>query len=160
MISVICAIAEGGVIGKDNSLPWHYPEDLRYFKATTLGKTVLMGEATFRSIIARLGHPLPGRKTVVASLSPDFTYPGVEIVRDCEQYLLAHRDTEEEIFVAGGASIYRLALPVARRLYITHINARFAGDTYFPPVDYARYRRETVRKLPDLEFCIYERIGR
>jgi len=81
MINLIFAIDPNGLIGKGNDLPWHYPEDLRYFKQRTMGKTVLMGLETFKSIIDRLGHPLPGRKSIVASLEP-FSYPGVTVIDD------------------------------------------------------------------------------
>ncbi len=154
MISLIFAIDRNFLIGKDNDLPWNYPEDLRYFRKTTSGKTVLMGLETFRSILARNGKPLPGRHSVVASLTP-FSYPGVEVTNDLLGFLKTPR--EEEVFVIGGKTVYELSLPFADRLYVTHIDAEHEGNVHFRKLDLSAFRlvSETVSGV--LRFCIYER---
>ncbi|MFA5380803.1 MAG: dihydrofolate reductase [Candidatus Izemoplasmatales bacterium] len=154
MISLIFAIDPHQLLGKGNDLPWHYPEDLQYFKKTTRGKTVLMGLETFQSIISRNGKPLPNRHSVVASLSP-FTYEGVDVINDLHAYLKTPRD--EEIFVIGGKTIYELSLPFANRLYVTHIEKVYEGDIYFTKLDLSQFHliRETLGQ--GLRFAIYER---
>lgn len=155
MISLIFAIDRNFLIGKNNELPWNYPEDLKYFKKTTEGKTVLMGLETFRSILARNGHPLPHRRSVVASLEP-FAYPGVEVTGDLLGFLKAPR--EDEVFVIGGKTIYELSLPFADRLYVTHIDADHEGNVFFRKLDLSQFRliRETLSGA--LRFCVYERM--
>ena len=120
MISIIVAIGKNNLIGKGNDLPWNYPEDLKYFRKVTSGKTVLMGENTFYSIVNRIGKPLPKRQNIVATLNMDFSYENVLVTHDLISFLKENHD--EEIFVIGGKQIYQLVLPYADRLYITHIN--------------------------------------
>ncbi|MBI9009535.1 MAG: dihydrofolate reductase [Tenericutes bacterium] len=153
MISLIFATDPNHLIGRDNDLPWHYAEDLKYFKKTTLNKTVLMGLMTFHSITDRLGHPLPNRKHIVASLEP-FSYPDVLVIDDLFAFL--KEDHKEEIFVIGGKTIYELALPYANRLYITHILKEHEGNVYLNfNLDNFVLISEQVRE--DLVFAIYER---
>lgn len=154
MISMIFAIDPTGLIGKNNDLPWDYPEDLQYFKYITLGKTVLMGVTTFESIVSRLKKPLPNRKSIVASLT-DFSYPGVEVISDLESFL--EKDHKEEIFVIGGKTIYEIALPYADRLYITHIKKVYEGDTYLD-IDLSNFKLIKSDDNEDLNFAVYERI--
>ncbi len=154
MISMIFAIDRNGLIGKDNDLPWNYPEDLRYFRATTAGKTVLMGLETFRSILSRNGKPLPNRRSVVASLEP-YSYPGVEVTSDLIGYLQQPR--EEEVFVIGGRTIYRIAMPFADRLYITHIDADHPGNVYWRDLDLSGFSLIHESSSGVLRFCVYER---
>ncbi len=154
MISMIYAIDPNGLIGKGNALPWNYPRDLQYFKATTLHKTVLMGLATYRSILARNGRPLPQRTTVVASLEP-LADPGIKVVSDLIGYLREPRT--EEVFVIGGKTIYELAFPYADRLYITYVKKAHDGDVFLGPFDLSDFRLVSERDEPDLMFCIYER---
>ncbi len=156
MINLIVAIGNNNIIGKGNDLPWHYPEDLQYFKKTTLNKTVLMGEKTFYSIVSRIGKPLPKRKSIVATLDHAFQYESVEVVYDLINYL---QNTDEEIFIIGGKQIYELSLPYAKRLYITHINKDYDGDIYFPKINYSEYKLISKQdSSEDLSFCVYERI--
>ncbi|MGI6710067.1 MAG: dihydrofolate reductase [Bacilli bacterium] len=155
MISIIVAIGKNNLIGKGNDLPWHYPEDLNYFKQTTLNKTVLMGEQTFYSIFDRIKKPLPNRDNIVATLDKDFNFPGVKVTNDLISFL--KQKHEEEIFVIGGLQIYKLALPYADRLYITHINKEYEGDVFFPEIDFANYKLISKKEVGDLAFCIYER---
>ncbi len=154
MISLIFAVDKNNLIGKDNNLPWHYKEDLQYFKNTTSHKTVLMGRKTFESIISRLKKPLPNRLNIVATRR-DFSYEGVEVVKDLEQFL--KQPHKEEIFVIGGKMIYDVAFKYADRLYITHIDKAYDGDTYLE-YDLKNFKLIKETKSDDLRFCIYERI--
>ena len=157
MKSLIVAIGMNGVIGKGNDLPWHYPEDLKYFKTVTGGKTVLMGENTFYSIFDRLKKPLPNRTNIVATLNPEFKRDDVVVINDLISFLKEKRD--EEIFVIGGKQIYALSLPYADRLYITHINNEHEGDVYFPEIDYSKYNIIKSETSDNLTFNVYERKG-
>ncbi|MDT8337455.1 MAG: dihydrofolate reductase [Candidatus Izemoplasmatales bacterium] len=154
MISMIFAMDPTGLIGKNNDLPWNYPEDLQYFKYITLNKTVLMGVITFESIVSRLNKPLPNRKSIVASLD-NFSYPGVEVISDLISFLKAPH--KEEIFVIGGKTVYELALPYADKLYITHIKKVFEGDTYLD-IDLSNFKLVKADDNEELTFSVYERI--
>ena len=157
MISLIWAMDKNNLIGKDNDLPWHYSEDLKYFKEKTRGKKVIMGENTFYSIENRIHKPLPGRINVVATLNKDFHYEGVEVTFDLISYLKEHENDDEDIFVIGGKQIYVLSLPYAKRLYITHINKEYEGNIYFPTIDYNNYNIINKETINELDFVIYER---
>jgi len=126
-LSVIAAIARNGTIGRDNTLPWHLPEDLKHFKALTMGHHIIMGRKTYES----LGRLLPGRTTVVVSRNQDYAVSGAKVVSSLQQAIQACAG-DEEIFVIGGAELYREALPMAGRLYLTEIDEDFDGDAYFP----------------------------
>lgn len=130
MISLIAAVAQNGVIGKNGGLPWHLPEDLKYFKKLTMGHWIVMGRKTFASI----GKPLPGRKNIVLTRDRDFRAQGVEVFHNLE-HLLERIPEEEEVFVIGGADIFRQFLPYADMLYFTQIAEAFEGDTFFPSFD-------------------------
>lgn len=156
MINLIVAIGKDNLIGKGNKLPWHYPEDMEYFKKTTLHKKVIMGEMTFKSILSYLNKPLPLRTSIIATLS-DYSYPGVEVTNDIIAYL-KNFPKEEEIFIIGGKIIYDITLDIADRLYITHINKDFEGDVYFRDIDYNKYRKISEKIVGELNFSIYERI--
>jgi dihydrofolate reductase len=134
LISLIVAMAQNGVIGRDNALPWRLPEDLKRFKEFTLGKPILMGRRTFEAI----GRPLPRRANLVLTRDRDWRSPGVIPVHSVEEALLQTR-TCDELVVIGGAEIYRLLLPLARRIYLTHVHADIPGDTYFPAFDPAQW---------------------
>ncbi len=129
-VSLIVAMARNGVIGRGNSLPWHLPEDLKRFKATTMGKPMLMGRKTCESI----GRALPGRLNLVLTRDPRWSAPGVSVVHSVEE-ALARAGEAEELMVIGGAEIYRLVMPFARRIYLTHVQADVPGDTFFPAFD-------------------------
>ncbi len=154
MISMIFAMDPTGLIGKNNDLPWNYPEDLQYFKYITLNKTVLMGVTTFESIVSRLNKPLPNRKSIVASLD-NFSYPGVEVINDLIPFLKAPHN--EEIFVIGGKTIYEIALPYADKLYITHVKKVYEGDTYLD-IDLSNFKLIKSDDNEELTFSVYERI--
>jgi dihydrofolate reductase len=139
-IVLVAAVAENGVIGRDNALPFRQSSDLKRFKALTIGKPVLMGRKTFVSI----GKPLPDRTNIVVSRDPGFHPDGVIVVRDLESALAAAREDAQrrgvnEIAAIGGTDIFTQLLPLADRLEITHVHARPEGDTYFPPIDAAQW---------------------
>lgn len=127
-IALIAAMAQNRVIGRDNDMPWHLPDDLRHFKAKTLGKPVIMGRKTFESIGSR---PLPNRQNIVISRNPDLHLDGVEVF-DAVDKALATLDGSEEVVIMGGGQLYAQMLPRADRLYLTLIEADMSGDTYFP----------------------------
>ena len=130
LISLIVAMAQNGVIGRDNSMPWRLPEDLKRFRAFTLGKPILMGRKTFESI----GRPLEGRTNLVLTRDRSWFAPGVVVVHSVEE-ALTQASTSDELVVIGGAEIYRLVLPFARRIYLTHVHADVQGDITFPEFD-------------------------
>jgi dihydrofolate reductase len=130
LISLVVAMAENGTIGRDNALPWRLPDDLKRFKALTMGKHLLMGRKTYESI----GRPLPGRTNLVLTRDRDWRAEGVVVVRSLGQALGCARDAEELVAI-GGAQIYRLLMPFARRIYLTLVHAEFQGDTFFPDFD-------------------------
>lgn len=126
-LSLIAAVADNGVIGIKGKLPWKLPADLQYFKKVTMGHPIIMGRKTYESI----GRPLPGRRNIVLSRIKHFSIPGCEVVSTLEAALKKFGETEE-VFVIGGESIYKEALPFADQLYLTQVHAQVEGDTYFP----------------------------
>jgi len=130
LVSLIVAVARNGVIGHANTLPWRLPKDLKRFKAFTLSKPILMGRRTFESI----GRVLPGRTNLVLTRDPRWSAPGVTVVRSLEEALQKAGDCAE-LVVIGGAEIFRLVLPLARRIYLTRVHADVPGDTFFPSFD-------------------------
>ncbi len=130
-VSLIVAVAENGVIGRDGQLPWVLPDDLRHFRRVTMGHTLIMGRKTFESI----GRALPGRRSIVLSRDPSFTAVDVTPAGDLPTAIAAAAD--DDAFVIGGASLYREALFVADQLYVTRVHATVDGDVRFPPVDCA-----------------------
>ena len=132
-ICLIVAAAENRVIGRGGGLPWHLPADLKRFKKLTLGHAVIMGRKTHESIVARLGRPLPKRRSLVLSRDASCRLPGVEVLPSLEQALALA--AEGQVFVAGGASVFAEALPQADRLYLTRIHAEVEGDVFFPEID-------------------------
>lgn len=156
MFSLIVAMAENGVIGKDNDMPWHYPEDLQYFKQVTMHKTVVMGRKTYESIYNRLKQPLPGRKNIVITRHPE-RFPEVECYPSVDEFLSRYQHCNEEIFIIGGAMLYAELLPYCERLYITKIHKSYEGDTYFPSFDKNKFEIIKKDERKELTFCIYER---
>mgnify|MGYP000569037177 CR=1 FL=1 len=163
-IALIVAAAANGVIGRDNQMPWSLPADLQYFKKVTMGKPIVMGRKTFESI----GRPLPGRANIVITRQADWHAEGVEVASSVEAALqlaeLRAAEGVEELMVIGGAEIYRTALPLAERLYLTEIKASIEGDAYFPEIDPANWRelsRETrvsdAANDYDCAFVVFER---
>ncbi len=159
-VSLIAAMAENRVIGVNNTLPWRLPADLKHFRRVTTGHHVIMGRRNYESI----GKPLPDRTNIVVTRNPDYRAPGCLVKHSLEDALAVAQD-DPEIFVIGGAEIYRQALDRANRLYLTLVHARIQGDTYFPPFD-EKHWRETARERhePDernpyaCTFLVYDRI--
>lgn len=139
-ISIIAAIASNGVIGAGDGLPWHCPADLKFFKRMTMGSYLLMGRKTFETV----GKPLPGRKTVVITRQTDYAVEGVLVAFSLDE-AIELASGQKEIFIAGGAEIYALALERADRMYLTRIHQAFEGDTYFPKFEEADW--ELTAKL-------------
>lgn len=127
IVSLIVAVAENGVIGRNGGLPWHLPADLANFKKVTTGHTVIMGRRTFDE----LGKPLPGRRNLVVSRNPGLQIDGATVAHDLDE-AFALAEGEAEVFVLGGEQIFRQALPAADRLYLTLVHAEVDGDTRFP----------------------------
>ena len=155
-ISIITAFDQNQVIGQNNQLPWHIPEDLKHFKTLTQGQTIIMGRKTFESI----GRPLPNRKNII--ISNAFKSPDLKILRSPNEALSL---PDEHIFIIGGSSIYRYFLPYCHNLYITHIDKSFPGDCYFPTIDWHRWQTISEDKLEnsaydfDVRFCHYQRLN-
>jgi len=127
-IALIAAMAKNNVIGKDNDMPWHLPDDLKFFKSKTVGRPVIMGRKTFESIGSR---PLPNRPNLVISRNPAFMGEGVTVFASVDEALASLTDVEE-VIIMGGGQLYAQMLPRADRLYLTLINADIEGDTFFP----------------------------
>jgi len=129
-LSVIVALAKNRVIGLNNTLPWHLPEDLKRFKQLTMGHHIIMGRKTYES----LGRLLPGRQTVIVTRNPDYKVDGAIVVHSLEQ-AISVSSADSEAFLIGGAELYQQSLPLAKRLYLTMIDAEFEGDAYFPEIE-------------------------
>ncbi|MBO5397754.1 MAG: dihydrofolate reductase [Clostridia bacterium] len=162
MLSLIVAVAQNNVIGKDNALIWHLPDDLKHFKEITSGKTIIMGRKTFES----LGRVLPKRKHVVLCKSGSLEVDDdrVEILKDISE-LDKYIEDSEEHFVIGGATIYKLLLDKVNKMYITRINEDFEGDAFFPQFDEKEWKITEKIKGPrnsenpyDYDYITYERI--
>jgi len=161
-IAFVVAMDEQRVIGYHNQLPWHLSADLRRFKAITMGKPIIMGSHTFTSI----GKALPGRRNIVLSTRTDFVAPECDVVPSLDAALALVED-EKEIMIIGGARVYEQCLPRADKLYVTIIEHRFLGDTYFPAIDWTQWKIITEEqgtideKSPyPHRFIVAERISR
>ncbi|MEP0069558.1 dihydrofolate reductase [Pyruvatibacter sp.] len=143
-ISLVVAVAENGVIGSDNDLPWRLKGDLKHFKATTMGKPIIMGRKTYESI----GRPLPGRTNIVMSRSRSDLPEGVVQVSSLEEaFKAAEACDAQEACVTGGAEIYALALPYAHTLHFTRVHMDADGDTVFPEFDEAQWRETSAQRF-------------
>lgn len=158
-LSIIVAMARNRTIGIDNTLPWHLPEDLKHFKAVTMGHHIIMGRKTYESI----GRPLPGRTTVIVTRNRDYLMEGCLIANSLDDAIkLASVDAEA--FCVGGANLYAQMLPRADRLYITEIQADYEGDAHFPaiaPSQWTERSREQNVSATGLryDFIVYDRCG-
>ena len=137
-VTLVAAVARGGVIGREGTIPWRLPEDLEHFKMLTTGHAVVMGRRTWDSIPDRF-RPLPGRRNVVVTRNPEWSAPGAERASSFEEALRLLQG-ENRVFVIGGAEIYAAALPLADELVLTEIDLDVEGDTHFPPFDPAEFR--------------------
>jgi dihydrofolate reductase len=164
-LAIIVAAAENGVIGRNNALPWHLSEDLKYFKRVTMGKPIVMGRKTFESI----GRPLPGRTNIVITRNAAYSAEGVKVVGTLEEALglaedIALIDGVDEAVVIGGAEIYATAIPMAARLYLTEVHAQVEGDAFLPAIDWTQWKEVGRQRHPaldpnpfDYSFVVYER---
>lgn len=130
IISVITAMDENRLIGKDNGLPWKIPADLQFFKKVTMSKPIIMGRKTYESI----GRPLPGRQNVIITRDKTYTAEGCDVVYSIDEALKIAADAEE-VMVIGGANVYQQFLDKANRLYLTSVMGKFDGDAWFPELD-------------------------
>ncbi len=158
-ISIIAAMARNRVIGKDNTMPWYLPAELRHFKQVTMGKPIIMGRKTFDSI----GRVLPGRRNIVITRDPDYRFEGLVVVHAIEQAWIA-ADDAEEVMLIGGGHLYQQMINRAERLYLTLIDAVIEGDTYFPEIKNSEwleiqdvYRPADEKNRYALRFLEFER---
>lgn len=145
----VAAMAANRVIGADGKIPWHLPEDLRWFKELTMGGTLLMGRVTYDSI----GKPLPGRTTIVMSRREGLAIPGVQVIRDLSG--LPDAVVQGEVFVVGGSEVYRAALPYCRDLYLTELKREVAGDRKFPMFEELFRFSAVLRETPEMRIVHY-----
>lgn len=159
MISLMVAHDINKVIGKDNDLPWHIPEDLAYFKKHTIGKAIVMGRNTYESI----GRPLPKRKNIVVTRNPDYQLEGAEVVHSLDEAVSLAEEYHEEVMIIGGEQIFRAILPKADRLYITLVKKPFDGDTYFPEYGeewkLVSESEEVISNDIPFSYLVFERTG-
>lgn len=163
-ISLIAALTRNRVIGRNNDLPWHLPDDMKYFMQTTKGHHVIMGRKNYDSIPEKF-RPLPNRTNLVVTRQKDLQLPQCTVVNSLEEAVdIARKAGEPELFIIGGAAIYQLGMPLARRLYLTEIEAELEGDTYFPNFSKAEWKEVSRRHHPTderhafpFDFVIYER---
>lgn len=154
-LALIAAVAKNRCIGKTNQIPWYIPEDLKRFKALTMGKIVMMGRKTWESLPERF-RPLPGRTNIVITRQTDYALPeGVERFGTIEDALRQHAG--EEIFVIGGGELYRETIPLAHRLYITQVDQTVDGDVFFPKIDPEVWQEMEREDHQGFSFVIYER---
>jgi dihydrofolate reductase len=164
-IALIVAASQNNVIGLDNQLPWHLPEDLQYFKSVTMGKPILMGRKTYDSI----GRPLPGRTNIVLTRDANWTADGVQVVNDLDSAIAASEKAcaaadSGELMIIGGEQIYRKFLPVASKLYLTKVEAEIEGDAFFPDINSTQWQ-QVAEKIPEkvgnysYRFVVLERIA-
>lgn len=162
MVAILVAASENNIIGKGNSIPWHLPADMRYFRRLTTGNVVIMGRKTFDSI----GKTLPDRANVIVTRQNDFRVPGAFVAHSLRDALEKGRASGRDVFVIGGEEIYRQALPYVDRVYLTRIHAHIDGDARFPQMDKKEWLLvSTESKTPDekhkfaFDFEVYQRIN-
>ena len=163
MISLIAAIGKNNELGKNNTLVWSMPTDLKYFREKTSGHPVIMGRKTFESIVARIGKPLPGRRNIIITRNTDYKPSGTEIVHSLKDAVSLVK-AESEAFIIGGAEIYKDAIPFADRIYLTQVETEIEGDAYFPDVTIDKWdlkravsNKKDAKNEHDYTFLIYER---
>ena len=163
-ISIIVAVGENGAIGKDGKLPWHLPADMKFFKETTTGHSLIMGRLTYESLP---GGALPNRRNIVLTSIPEGDVGKIYEVSSLSE-ALSLCQKEEKVFIIGGASVYRQALdlPEVTNIYLTRIHEEFAADTFFPEIDEKEWKLIECEEhkaddvnLYDYSFCQYERVG-
>lgn len=152
MINLIVAMDKNGIIGKNNSLPWHYPEDLKHFKRTTEHSIIIMGRKTYESI----GKILPGRVNVIIS-NQKLNIPGAVFYNKIDKLLQGFKENAN-VFIIGGAQIYNQSIHYVDRMYITRINAEHDGNIYFPEIEWNQFKKISEERKGILTFEVYDRI--
>ena len=156
IMSLVVAMTENRVIGQNNTIPWHLPDDLKFFKRITMGKPIVMGRNTYESI----GKPLPGRDNIVITRNPDYQVDGVHVVSSVQEAVelagqLTAPDLEAEMMVIGGQQIFELTLPIADRIYLTELHTKIPGDVFFPKFPHDQWQeiaRENRPATPENPF--------
>ncbi len=164
-ISLIAAHTRNRVIGRNNDLPWHLPDDMKYFMQTTKKHTVIMGRKNYDSIPEKF-RPLPNRVNIIITRQQDFAAPQCAVVHSMKEAIeLADASKEEEVFIIGGSEIYQLGMPYTKRMYLTEIQADLPGDTFFPAVDPSEWKETSRlhhsaddRHAYSFDFVIYDRL--
>ena len=155
MINMIWAMDKNNLVGIDDKIPWHIKEDLLYYKSKTNGQTVLMGDATYYSLKGYYKtKPLPYGKIYVATIDKSLVMDGVEMIYDLTEFL---KNNKEELWVVGGATIYKLSLPYADRLYISFVKGEYVGNRYFPTVDFSKYNLVWENDTEKVRYTVFER---
>lgn len=154
-IVMVAAVADNGVIGKDQDMPWHLPEDLKHFREVTRGHTVIMGRVTFEGI----GRPLPYRTNIVVTRSPSWSAQGVLVADSLEQALDMAAGIDGDIVIGGGTQIYDLAMPFATHQILTEVHATPDGDTFYPAFDRAQWRETRREDRAEFSWVWLERVG-
>ncbi len=165
IVSLIAAVAENMVIGKNNDLPWNLPDDMKYFMQTTKTHHVIMGRKNYESIPEKF-RPLPNRRNIVITRQQNFQAPGCDVVHSLDDALsIAQKNNEAEVFIIGGAEIFKQGMKFTQRMYLTEIHAEVEGDIYFPPFDKTEWKEisrthhnEDERHKYAFDFVLYERI--
>ena len=166
IISLIAALSKNRVIGKNNDLPWHLPDDMKYFMQTTKDHHVIMGRKNYDSIPEKF-RPLPNRTNIVVTRQKDFSAPNCTIVNSIEQGIaIAKKAGEQETFIIGGAQIYKEGMALTQRMYLTEIQAEIQGDTHFPEITYGKWKEISRIHHPadekhkfKFDFVIYDRFN-
>jgi len=155
MINMIWAMDKNNLVGIDDKIPWHIKEDLLYYKSKTNGQTVLMGDATYYSLKGYYKtKPLPYGKIYVATIDKSLVIDGVEMIYDLNEFL---KNNKEELWVVGGATIYKLSLPYADKLYISFVKGEYVGNRYFPTIDFSKYNLIWENDTEKVRYTVFER---
>lgn len=155
-LAMIVAVGDNGAIGKDGKVPWRIPEDMRYFKTTTMGHAIIMGRKTWDEV----GKPLPGRRNLVVTRQPGLTLEGAEVFTNVDDAIRAARTTDPEPYVIGGSAIYAACFPLVTKIHLTEVHRNVDADTFFPKWDRSEWRETSRRKAEqseDVEFVVLER---
>ena len=164
MINIILAISQNNVIGRSNQLPWYLPADLKYFATKTKTHNVIMGRKTYESILSKIGQPLPARTNIVISRQSDYPVDNNVILAHSLEEAIKRANQDKEIFIIGGAQIYKQALPLADKVYLTRIHSHTEGDIYFNDFIEDNWRLvseefhpKNGRNIYDYSFLVYEK---
>ncbi len=159
-VSIIVAMDKNNLIGASNQIPWHIPGELKRFRELTMGKPIIMGRKTHESI----GKPLDGRANIVLTKNEEISFKGVQCYSKLEDIFISLKN-EKEVFVIGGSQIYEITLPIANRLYITLIDEEYLGDTWFPKIDFSKWKiiesNKIIEKTTQTAYnnIIYDRVN-